>query len=70
MTRQHLARNLGVTRLIRPEEADHLQAGKKQEAAERDERDKIRGTARAFAILLIVSQVGGFQRDDYCTLHS
>ena len=70
MARQHFASDLGVARLIGAEQADHLQSGKKQEAAECDERNQVGGTARAFAVLLVVSQVGSFQGDGYCTLHS
>src|ERR1039458_5761979 len=45
---QHFARDLRIPGLVSAYQADHLEAGKKQESAECDESKKVGGTAGAF----------------------
>ena len=47
MARQHLARDLRVTRLVSADQADQLYSGDEEESAERDESENVNRTAGA-----------------------
>jgi hypothetical protein len=68
MARQHFARDLRVAWLVGADQADDLQSGEEEEAAEDDQRQDVDGTAGAFVEGLRVFLFGGGERDGYCTL--